>query len=167
MHARAFSNRKLRKFVTVRLLGDGDTATVAALFGRLGAASRERRFHAAKPRLTARELEALARVDADHHVLVAFVDDDPLPVGIARIVRGSDDRRTGEIAFEIADEYQGYGIGTQLVELLLVDARAAGILYIDALVQTSNRAALGLLRQVLAAPLMRATGAETTVVSAT
>jgi ribosomal protein S18 acetylase RimI-like enzyme len=147
MQARALHNRMLGKVVTVRLLGDGDTATVAALFERLGPTSRERRFHAAKPRLTCPELDVLARVDGDHHVLVAYVDGDPLPAAMARVARDVQDRRTGEIAFEVADAYQGFGIGSQLLDLLLADARAAGIARADALVQTSNRAALGLLRR--------------------
>jgi ribosomal protein S18 acetylase RimI-like enzyme len=163
MHARALHNRKLGSFVVVRLLDDGDTDTVAALFERLGPQSRERRFHAAKPRLTSRELDALARVDGDHHVLVAYVDGDQRPAAMARIVRNASERQHGEIAFEVADPYQGNGIGTQIVRLLLTDARAAGIVRVDASVQTSNCAALGLLRRVLGAPMFRVEGAETLV----
>jgi ribosomal protein S18 acetylase RimI-like enzyme len=163
MHAEALHNRKLGKLITIRMLDNGDTATVAALFDRLGPASRERRFHAAKPRLTSNELVALSRVDENHHVLVAHVDGDPLPAAMARIVRNAHDRRAGELAFEVADVYQGCGIGVQLVERLLADARAAGIVEVEALVQTSNRAALGLLRRVLRAPTMRVDGAETLV----
>jgi ribosomal protein S18 acetylase RimI-like enzyme len=166
MHTRALDNRKLGKVVLVRALGNGDTGTVASLFERLGPSSRERRFHAAKPRLTPGELVFLARVDANHHVLVAYVAGDCEPAAIARIVRDVRDRRAGEIAFEVADVYQGCGLGTQLVELLLADARAAGIVRIDALVLTSNRAAIGLLRRVLRAPKMRIEGRETVVAAA-
>jgi ribosomal protein S18 acetylase RimI-like enzyme len=166
MHTRVLQNSKLDRLVMVRLLDNGDTATVSALFDRLGPVSRERRFHAAKPRLTSRDLDALARVDENHHVLVAYVDGDPLPAAMARVVRIADDRRTGEIAFEVADDYQGCGIGTQLVELLLSDVRAAGIACIEALVQTSNGAALSLLRRVLAAPIVRVKGGETAVSAA-
>lgn len=105
----------------------------------------------------------LARVDADHHVLVADVDGDPRPAAMARLVREARDPSAGEIAFEVADVYQGCGIGTQLVELLLADVRGAGITRVNALVQTSNGAALSLLRHVLAAPLVRVEGAETVV----
>jgi len=163
MHARALHNRKLGKLVVVRLLDNGDTDAVTALFERLGPESRERRFHGAKPRLTSRELDALARVDADQHVLVAYVDGDERPAAMARIVRSANNRRDGEIAFEVADPYQGCGIGTQLVRLLLTDARAAGIVRVAAVVQTSNRTALGLLRRVLDAPIIRVEGAETVV----
>jgi len=163
MHARALHNRKLGKLVFVRLLDDGDTVAVAALFERLGPESRQQRFLGAKPRLTSRELDSLTRVDADHHVLVAYVDGDERPAAMARIVRNTTNRTDGEIAFEVADPYQGFGIGTELVRLLLADARAAGIVRVDAFVQTSNRAALGLLRRVLGAPMIRVEGAETVV----
>ena len=155
MNAQALHNRTLGKTVTVRLLGNGDAATVEALFDRLSPSSRAGRFHAAKPRLTPSELDSLARVDADHLVLVAYVDGDPLPAAMARVVRNASDRRAGEIAFEVADLYQGCGIGTQLVDLVLADARAAGIEQVDAVVQSSNRAALRLLRRVLDAPMVR------------
>jgi GNAT superfamily N-acetyltransferase len=163
MHTQVLHNRKLGKLVSIRMLDNGDAATVAALFDRLGPASRERRFHAAKPRLTSNELVVLSRVDETHHVLVAHVDGDPLPAAMARIVRNTHNRRAGELAFEVADVYQGCGIGMQLVERLLADTRAAGIVEVEALVQTSNRAALGLLRRVLRAPMVRVDGSETLV----
>ena len=163
MATEVLHNRKLGTFISIRVLRNGDTDTVAALFDRLGPSSRERRFHAAKPRLTSNELVVLSRVDENHHVLVAHVDGDPLPAAMARIVRNTQNRRAGELAFEVADVYQGCGIGTQLVERLLADARAAGIVEVEALVQTSNRAALGLLRRVLRAPLVRVDGGETLV----
>jgi GNAT superfamily N-acetyltransferase len=165
MHAQAFHNRKLGKVVTVRPLANGDTATVAALFDGLSPASRERRYHAAKPRLTSGELTLLAQVGPDSHVLVAHVDGDPLPAGMARLVRDASDRTAGELAFEVADRYQGQGIGKLLAELLLADGRAAGIQRVEAWVQTSNRAALDLLCRVLDRRSMRVEGAETLVVA--
>ena len=105
MHARYVDG------ITIRRLRNGDTDTVATLFARLGARSRERRFCGAKPRLDAAELAALSRVDAEHHVLVAYVGPDPRPAGIARLVR---EGRSAEIAFEVADEHQGRGIGSVL-----------------------------------------------------
>jgi GNAT superfamily N-acetyltransferase len=139
MHARYVDG------VTVRPLRDGDTATVAALFARLGHRSRERRFCGAKPRLPEAELAALARVDADHHVLVAYADGDPSPAGIARLVR---DGTTAEIAFEVADDHQGGGIGSILARQLAADARAAGITELVATVCGDNPAVVSLLERV-------------------
>jgi len=161
MHAQAFHNRSLRKTVTVRPLANGDTSTVASLFDRLSPASRERRYHAAKPRLTTNELAHLARTGPDSHVLVALVDGDPFPAGMARLVRDASDPAAGELAFEVADCYHGHGIGKLLIGLLMADARAAGIQRVDAWVQTSNRPALGLLRRVLERTTVRVEGSET------
>ena len=97
--------------LTIRSLGNGDTGTVAALFERLGARSRERRFCGAKPRLTDAELARLARVDERHHVLVGYVVGDPGPAGMARLVRNG---TSAEIALEVADAHQGRGVGTML-----------------------------------------------------
>jgi protein lysine acetyltransferase len=110
--------------LTIRSLRDGDTETVATLFAQLGDRSRERRFCGAKPTLLEAELRALARADATHHVLVGYVDGNPEPVGMARLVR---DGRIAEIAFEVADAYQGRGIGSTLAGELAADARAAGV----------------------------------------
>jgi len=131
--------------LTIRLLRNGDTATVAALFSRLGSRSREKRFCGAKPRLSDHELTALARVDGDHHVLVGYLDGDPQPAGMARLVR---DGAAAEVAFEVADAYQGRGIGTTLARELAADARAAGIRELVATVCGDNPPVVSLLKRV-------------------
>jgi ribosomal protein S18 acetylase RimI-like enzyme len=148
--------------ITIRVLRNGDTATVAALFERLGSRSRERRFCGAKPRLSARELELLARVDASHHVLVGYVDGDAGPVGIARLVR---EGRSAEVAFEVADAYQGRGIGTVLTRELAADARAAGITELQATVCGDNARAVSLLKRVAKSLQVRWVGGEREVVA--
>ncbi len=129
--------------LTIRALRNGDTGTVGTLFERLGPHSRERRFCGAKPRLSETELKALARVDGDHHVLVGYVDGDPEPAGIARLARNG---AAAEIAFEVADVYQGRGIGSTLARELAADARAAGIRELLATVCGDNPRALSLLK---------------------
>ena len=141
----------------VRPLRRGDVATVAAMFERLGERSRRTRFHGAKPRLTEAELEWLARVDADHHVLVAYVEGELCPAAMARLVR---DGRHAEIAFEVADDHQHRGIGAALTAELLADARAAGITEITAHVTSDNTAAVALLRRILQALEIRFEGPQ-------
>jgi ribosomal protein S18 acetylase RimI-like enzyme len=131
--------------ITIRPLRNGDTATVSALFERLGDRSRETRFCGAKPRLSENELRLLARVDADHHVLVGFLDGDPQPAGIARTAR---EGTIAEIAFEVADVYQGRGIGSILASELAADVRAAGITEIRATVCGDNPPAVSLLTRL-------------------
>jgi len=129
--------------ITIRTIRNGDTGTVAAVFGRLSDESRRQRFGGPKPRLSTDELDLLARVDATHHVLVAHVDGDPEPAGLARLVRIG--RRSAEVAFEVADEHQGRGIGSALGRVLAADARAAGIVELEATVTGSHRAVASLL----------------------
>jgi ribosomal protein S18 acetylase RimI-like enzyme len=131
--------------LTIRALRNGDTATVASLFERLGDRSRERRFCGAKPRLSELELASLSRVDSDHHVLVGYVDGDPDPVGIARLVRTGS---SAEIAFAIADTHQSKGIGSILANELAADARAAGITQLVATVCGDNPRVLALLKRL-------------------
>lgn len=131
--------------ITIRPLRDGDTGTVAALFARLGDRSRERRFCGAKPRLSELELSSLARVDADHHVLVGYVDGDPEPVGIARLVRSG---HSAEIAFAVADAHQGRRVGSILAGELAADARAAGITELVATVCGENPSVIALVKRL-------------------
>jgi ribosomal protein S18 acetylase RimI-like enzyme len=143
--------------ILVRPLRAGDTATVLAVFERLGEESRRTRFNGPKWRLGEKELRWLATVGPSHHALVAWADGDSEPVAIARLVRmGS----TAEIAFEVADAYQGRGIGSALTRLLVADALAAGIREVTALVRSDNPAALAMLRRVLGRLELRVEGPD-------
>ena len=159
MHARVLKAKHGLELL-VRPLRNGDTTTVQAVFERLGEGSRRARFNGSKPRLGEQELRVLAAVDATHHALVAHVDGDPDPVAIARLVRSGS---TAEIAFEVADAYQGRGIGSALVQELVGDACASGIVEVTALVRSDNRAALRLLSRVLGRLEARFEGPETLV----
>jgi ribosomal protein S18 acetylase RimI-like enzyme len=129
----------------VRPLRRGDARTVMAVFERLGDESRRTRFNGPKPCLRMSELRQLAAIDANHHALVAYVEGDPQPIAIARLVR---DGSSAEIAFAVADAYQHRGIGSALAGELVADARAAGITEITALASSDNPAAVALLRRI-------------------
>jgi RimJ/RimL family protein N-acetyltransferase len=159
MHARIVKAKRGPELL-VRPLRDGDTASVQAVFDRLGESSRRARFNGSKPRLAEQELCQLAVVDATHHALVAYVDGDPRPVAIARLVRSD---VSAEIAFEVADAYQGRGIGSALTQELVSDACAAGIREVTALVRSDNRAAFAVLSRVLGQFELRLEGPETVV----
>jgi GNAT superfamily N-acetyltransferase len=149
--------------ITIRPLRDGDEATVAAMFSRLGDASRAKRFCTGKPRLTSTELTYLSRVDAGRHVLVGYVDGDPLPVAIARLVRAGD---SAEVAFEVADDHQGKGIGTVLTRELAADARAAGVRRLLATTCGDNPRATSVLAKVSSSLQVRILGRERELVAA-
>jgi ribosomal protein S18 acetylase RimI-like enzyme len=156
MHTRVVKPKRGPELI-VRPLRCGDTATVQAVFDRLGEASRLRRFNGAKPRLGEEALRRLAAVDATHYALVAYVDGDPEPVAIARLVRSGE---SAEIAFEVADAYHGRGIGSALTHELVMDACVAGIVEVTALLRSDNRAALALLSRVLGQFELRFEGPE-------
>jgi ribosomal protein S18 acetylase RimI-like enzyme len=143
-----------------RPLNNGDVHTVLAVFERLSARSRRARFNGPKPCLSGDELGELARVDSTHHVLVGYLRGRSEPIAIARLVR---EGRSAEIAFAVADEYQQQGIGSSLTAELIADARAAGITEVTALVASDNRAALALLRRLLAAFEVRLEGRELSI----
>ena len=128
--------------ITIRPLRAGDVETVQAVLDRLGELSRALRFGAAKPRLEPAELEALARGDGAHHSLVAYLDGDPRPVGLAQLVR---EGTSAEIAFAVADDHQGQGVGRILSRELAADARAAGIRELRATVRLDNPRAIALM----------------------
>lgn len=144
----------------VRPLRHGAVRTVMDLFERLGEDSRRSRFNGPKPCLSRADLRRLAAVDANHHVLVAYVEGDPRPAAIARLVR---DGRSAEVAFAVADEYQQRGIGSALAAELIADARAVGITEITALVASDNPAAVALLRRIANALEIRLEGPELSI----
>jgi ribosomal protein S18 acetylase RimI-like enzyme len=147
--------------VLVRPLRNGDVATVSAVFARLGAESRHRRFNGPKPCLSESELGQLARVDGRHHALVAHVVGDPEPAGLAQLARTG--AHSAEVAFVVADGYHHRGIGSALTKLLLADARAAGITEVTALASGENRAALALLRRCARILEVRLEGPEQSI----
>ena len=144
----------------VRPLRHGDVHTVMAVFERLGAQSRRARFNGPKPCLSAAELRQLAAEDGSHHALVGYVEGDPHPVAIARLVRDGD---TAEIAFAVADDYQHRGIGSTLAAELIADARASGIRVITALASSDNPAAVALLRRTAKVLDVRLEGPELSI----
>ncbi|WP_155767952.1 GNAT family N-acetyltransferase [Mycobacterium asiaticum] len=68
----------------------------------------------------------LAEVDYVDHFVWVMVDGAD-PVADARFVRDENDPTIAEIAFTVADAYQGRGVGTFLISALAVAARVDGV----------------------------------------
>jgi len=154
-------NPKHGPAILVRPLASGDVQSVCDVFDQLSDESRRARFNGPKPRLSERELEQLATVDASRHALLAYVEGEPRPIAIARLVRET--RTRAEIAFAVADAYQDRGIGSALAAELIADARAAGIREITALTSSDNPAALALLRRTTCVVDVRPEGSDLSV----
>jgi RimJ/RimL family protein N-acetyltransferase len=133
--------------VVIRQVQRDDAPLLADGFARLSPESRRLRFLRRKDELSAAELRYFTDTDHhDHEALGALDHPGGRGVGVARYVRDTDDPHTAEIAVTIVDDWQGRGLGTELLARLSGCARAAGIQRFTALVSADNQAAAGLLR---------------------
>ena len=146
--------------VLIRPVRSADAPLVAAGFARLSARSRQLRFLTPKKELSPAELRYFTDVDHhDHEALGALDHPGGRGVGIARYIRDADDPQAAEIAVTIIDDWQGRGLGTELVAQLSDRARCEGIRRFTALVAADNPAVAGLLRNAGAGLVRREPGA--------
>jgi GNAT superfamily N-acetyltransferase len=128
--------------IVVRPIEPGDARELARVFGRLSALSRFRRFLAPLERLSQGQLEYLTCVDhVDHEALIALDAATGAGVGVARYVRDPAQPRRGDFATEVADAWQGRGIGALLVSRLAEHAAGNGIEVLEGRTVAANRAA--------------------------
>jgi RimJ/RimL family protein N-acetyltransferase len=145
--------------VRIRQVQPADAALLADGFARLSPQSRRMRFLARKDQLSAAELRYLTDIDHhDHEALGALDQADGRGVGVARYVRDADDPHAAEIAVTIVDDWQGRGLGTELLTRLSGRARSEGIHRFTALVADDNTAMAGLLRNMNASLVGRSPG---------
>lgn len=99
-----------------------------------------RRFQT--PRVPTKSLMTyLFEVDYVHHFVWVMTDGAEGPVvADARYVRDEADPATAEVAFIVGDDYQGRGIGSVLMEALVVAAHYSGVRRFTARVLTDNYA---------------------------
>ncbi|HYB88181.1 MAG TPA: GNAT family protein [Streptosporangiaceae bacterium] len=137
--------------VVIRQVQPADAPLLADGFARLSPQSRRMRFLARKDQLSAAELRYFTDIDHhDHEALAALDPAGGRGVGIARYVRDAGDAHAAEIAVTIVDDWQGRGLGTELLTRLSARARSEGIHRFTALVADDNRAMAGLLRNMSA-----------------
>jgi GNAT superfamily N-acetyltransferase len=131
----------------VRHVRSDDKELIRKAWLHLSPRSQQRRFLAAKPVLTARDLRYLTEIDGhDHVALIALHLDDPTRlVAVARCVRLKDDPEAAEVAVTVADPLQGQGIGRALGVLLADEARGRGIQRFTASIMADNVPALALM----------------------
>jgi RimJ/RimL family protein N-acetyltransferase len=142
--------------VLVRQVHSADAPLLADGFARLSAASRWMRFLTPKKELSPAELRYFTDLDHhDHEALGALDNGDGRGVGIARFIRHADDPYAADIAVTIADDWQGRGLGSELLARLSDRARQEGIRRFTALVAAENVAVAGLLRNACASLVRR------------
>jgi RimJ/RimL family protein N-acetyltransferase len=131
-----------------------DGPRLAEFFAALSPHSRYQRFFTGMPsRLPRGILKALANVDGDRHVGVV-AERDGRVVGAARYVRSEQTPEVADVAFTVADELQGNGLGRRLMRELQAHAARRGITRFVFDVLPANDAALAV-AQSLGAHLRR------------
>lgn len=109
-----------------------DRHMLAECFGRLSAESRRRRFFAAKPTLSAKELDFLTGADGHSHIALVAVKlgargEETKALGFTRCIRMAESSETAEMSIAVADEAHRLGIGSALLDDLTRVARPQGI----------------------------------------
>jgi RimJ/RimL family protein N-acetyltransferase len=133
----------------VRTLANGEAAAVREVFDGMSERSRYARFGGAKPILSRRELDRLTAIDHDdHEVLVALDPETGRAVAEAHLVRDKTNRGVGEVAFAVADAWQGRCLGSRLAELLASRARELGIHRLRAHMLSDNSRSRALMRRM-------------------
>ena len=145
--------------VVIRQVHRDDAPLLADGFARLGPESRRLRFLRRKDGLSAAELRYFTDVDhRDHEALGALDRAGGRGVGVARYVRDAGDPLSAEIAVTVVDDWQGRGLGAELLAQLSGRARAEGIHRFTALVSADNAAMAALLRSASAGLVRREHG---------
>lgn len=137
------------------VLRDGTPAVIRAIrpedrtalrdgFEHLSERTIYHRFLGAKRDLTEAELDYFTELDFLNHIALVvdvLTERGPRPIAVGRAVRTSrpapQDR--AEVAFVVADAYQGRGVGTLLLEHLVVIGRRLGYRVFEAEVLPGNR----------------------------
>jgi len=134
--------------INARRLNEDDIDYLIDLFDHLSTESRYHRFHRslAHPSLeqVRQGAEQLLHVDGVAWIAFAEVDGAAAPVAVARYVRLTQDQ--AEPALTVRDEFQGQGIGRVLFARLIAAARKENIRQFVASVQSSNQAAVRLVK---------------------
>ena len=122
---------------SVRPIRPGDAAALADFHDHLSRETIYRRFFSSHPHLQDAEVQRFTRVDyQDRLALVAEIGG--RLAAVARFDRQGTTSRD-EVAFVVADSYQGRGLGTVLLEHLAAAARHRGVRVFVAEVLVTNR----------------------------
>jgi len=129
--------------VEIRAQRPGDRDDLEAAIARMSDSSLYRRFFVAKHHFSEKEAAYFLNIDFINHialVVLAEENGNQTIVAAGRYVIVEPGR--AEVAFAVADEYQGQGVGAALMRHLSTIAHQGGIVELIAEVLTDNRAML-------------------------
>jgi len=111
--------------ISIRAISDTDGDALNRFHERLSGETTRLRFFMMHPHLSAIEVEHFTHVDhRQRDALVALDGADVIGVGRFERLPNSDH---AEVAFVVDDPWQGHGVASQLLRLLVERARAEGI----------------------------------------
>jgi len=127
----------------------GDREALVRGFDTFSAQSRYRRFLTAMPSLSEAMVRRLVdEIDGSDHIAVVLTPKATAsPVGVARMIRSPSDPSTADVAVSVADDWQGRGVATALLAVL-VPRRPAGTTTLVTEVAVDNAASLAMLRRL-------------------
>ena len=148
------------RVVVIRPIRSDDIARLQAAHGPLSPLSRYQRFMTAKPYLSAADATYLSIVDGrNHYALVATFADSPEAdeaiIAVARFVRSPDDPAAAEFAIVVGDDWQGDGLGGELMGRLVDAAVSRGVDRFQATMLADNVAIQRLSERFAEGPLRR------------
>lgn len=135
----------------IRPLQPGDKQDILTGFEKISPHSRYLRYSSAAAKLTNDDLETLTCTDETQCLALGAADlskPGMHGMGVARYVRCDDEPNCAEIAMVVVDEYQGRGLGTLMLDLLITIARKNGFESLCGYVLPENRSMLRMLRRV-------------------
>jgi acetyltransferase len=130
--------------VEIRPIRPTDKSALQDALEHLSPESRRQRFLSAKNRLSSSELRYLTEVDGENHLALVAEQDGEI-IGVVRCVRDILRPHRAEVAYVIADEHQGKGLGRRMLLELADLAADHGILIFTASMSADNVAARRLL----------------------
>jgi acetyltransferase len=123
-----------------------DRAIYEAAVYSLSPRSRYLRFFRPMEKMSERMLDQMTHVDGHRHVAwLALTPDEGTGVAVVRYVRTSDDNQSAEVAIAVADDWQGRGLGGELLRQTIDHARLVGLDLLTATTLRENSAAAGAL----------------------
>jgi RimJ/RimL family protein N-acetyltransferase len=118
------------------------------------------RFLGSKKEFTEKELDYLTSLDGINHYALGVEEADAPHRGVAviRMVRSEKDHTEAEVGITIIDQYQKMGLGSFLLDLLILAAEERGISKLSFTFLPANEAIVKLIRKKGAPSLLRAYG---------
>ena len=148
------------RVVAIRPIRRDDVERLQAAHGRLSPLTRYRRFMSSKPYLSSADATYLTAIDGrDHYALVATFTESPEAeetiIGVARFVRAPENSAVAEFAIVVGDDWQGEGVGRELMGRLVDAAVTRGVARFQATMLADNLAILRLSERFADGPLRR------------